>query len=174
MRNYDSETGCHYGVISYHTVNQDALQDVFDNGENLSYKYAVNEVKGSLEIALKDYFSDSTWYGRPSDLKQAVDDAWDVIADSFNDNYQGEDEQFCYEQDGYRISNSPSLVCLFVEKSEYYTYTRGCSPCAPNAGDLDNADGELKTYCLGPDWFEDGKAPYPVYSVKTDSREVSK
>jgi len=22
-------------------------------------------------------------------------------------------------------------------------------------------------YCFGHDWFEDGKAPYPVYSVET-------
>jgi hypothetical protein len=23
----------------------------------------------------------------------------------------------------------------------------------------------VRTYCLGHDWFEDGKAPYPVYRV---------
>ncbi len=170
--NFDAQTGCHYGVISYHSVNQDALQDVFDSGENLSYQYAVDQVKASLKSALSDYFNDSSWNGKPSDLADAVESAFDAIQDGFNDGYQGEDEQFEYTKDGYRISNSPSLVCLFIERSEYYTYARGCSPCAPNAGDLDNTDGDIKTYCLGHSWFESGTAPYPVYSVKTDSREI--
>jgi len=25
----------------------------------------------------------------------------------------------------------------------------------------------VKTYCLGADWFENERAPYPVYSVAT-------
>lgn len=29
------------------------------------------------------------------------------------------------------------------------------------------AESGVKTYCVGHDWFEDGKAPYPVYSVAT-------
>jgi hypothetical protein len=28
-------------------------------------------------------------------------------------------------------------------------------------------DGFAKGYCFGHDWFEGGKAPYPVFSVKT-------
>jgi hypothetical protein len=27
--------------------------------------------------------------------------------------------------------------------------------------------GVPKAYCLGHDWFDDGRAPYPVYSVET-------
>ena len=170
--NYDVETGCHFGVISYHSLNQDALQDVFDQGENLSYRYAVEQVKAALRLALSDYFSSYKHGKEESDLEEAVSAAFDAVEDGFNDGYQGEDEQYLYEKDGYVISNSPSLVCLFVQKSPYYTYTRGCSPCAPNAGDLDNTDGSLKTYCLGPDWFEESKAPYPVSSVETNSREI--
>lgn len=43
------------------------------------------------------------------------------------------------------------------------------SKLTPGAGNLDNPrnDGP-KTYCLGHDWFEDGKAPYPVYLVADD------
>jgi hypothetical protein len=53
-----------------------------------------------------------------------------------------------------------------VTDSPFYTFAQFCSPCVPGAGNLDNAmDEGVKTYCLGHDWFESGKAPYPVYSV---------
>ena len=57
---------------------------------------------------------------------------------------------------------------IFITKSPYYTTCTFCSPCAPNAGDLSHpVDGGVKAYCFGHDWFEEGKAPYPVFSVKT-------
>lgn len=49
---------------------------------------------------------------------------------------------------------------------DYGTFAQFCSPCVPGAGDSPLADG-VKTYCLGHGWFEDGKAPYAVYSVAT-------
>ena len=61
---------------------------------------------------------------------------------------------------------------LFVLKSPYFTHAMFCSPCVPGAGDLNNPvkDG-VRTYCLGHEWFDEEKAPYPVFSVKT-GREV--
>jgi hypothetical protein len=61
---------------------------------------------------------------------------------------------------------------IFVIKSLYYTYAQFCSPCAPGAcylmNPLDTKEGNNKCYCFGHDWFDNGKAPYPVYSVETD------
>jgi len=50
---------------------------------------------------------------------------------------------------------------LFVTESPYITYCRLCSPCMPNAGDLDSYDGRhgYVTYCLPPDYFEE-EMPY--------------
>ena len=60
---------------------------------------------------------------------------------------------------------------IFIQKSPYFTYAQFCSPCAPGAchleNPLDHKEDNNKAYCLGHDWFESGKAPYPVYSVKT-------
>ncbi len=172
MPNYDETTGCHFGCISFNSVNPEALQDVYDKGDNLTYKGFVQDVKANLESALKDYFSNFHSQAGTSDLEDAVAACYDAIEDSLNDNYQAEDEQYLYEHEGYKISNSPSLCCLFVELSPYYTYTNGCSPCNPNAGDLDSTSGNalLKTYCLGPEWFEDeNRPPYKVYRVVDDS-----
>jgi hypothetical protein len=60
---------------------------------------------------------------------------------------------------------------IFIVKSPYYTRAQFCSPCAPGACYLTNPteEGE-KAYCFGHDWFEDNRAPYPVFSVATDER----
>lgn len=60
---------------------------------------------------------------------------------------------------------------IFITKSPYYTYAQFCSPCAPGACHLENPLDEPcennKAYCFAHDWFDDEKAPYPVYEVKT-------
>jgi len=72
-----------------------------------------------------------------------------------------------YYGDGYELSDCLDSD-IFVLKSSFYTFAAFCSPCVPGAGNLDSPiEGGVKTYCLGHDWFEDGEAPYPVYSVET-------
>ena len=58
---------------------------------------------------------------------------------------------------------------LFVVRSPYYTHAQFCSPCAPGAGYLlKPCENGPKTLCFGHDWFESGRAPYPVYSVASE------
>jgi len=70
---------------------------------------------------------------------------------------------------GKYIADSDDYGDIFITKSPYYTRAQFCSPCAPGACYLTNPcdDGE-KAYCFGHDWFENGKAPYPVYRVCDD------
>jgi hypothetical protein len=57
---------------------------------------------------------------------------------------------------------------IFITKSPYYTLCAYCSPCAPGAGYIvDSRKDGIKAYCFGHSFYESGKAPYPVYSVKT-------
>jgi hypothetical protein len=92
---------------------------------------------------------------RPEDLS----DDEIAVYDSQHTDYQFHDASY----DIISILDSDLLVIA----SPYYTFTRLCSPCVPNAGDLNNPNEEsgVKTYCLGPDWFDDGVAPYKVYPV---------
>lgn len=71
-----------------------------------------------------------------------------------------------YKGEGYHLIQFADDFTIFVCKSPFYTRTAPCSPCAPNAGDLNTykPDG-IKTYCLDGSWFEDGQAPYPVHKV---------
>jgi hypothetical protein len=57
---------------------------------------------------------------------------------------------------------------IFIVASPYYAHAAFCSPCAPGACYLLNEHGDgAKAYCLGHDWFDDGGAPYRVFSVAT-------
>lgn len=92
-----------------------------------------------------------------------------------------ETDTFEYSGDGYEM-----VTCLdndvMVIRSPFYTYAPFCSPCVPGAGNLDSAADlfekhserfnasaprGVETYCVGHDWFDDGVALYPVFSVKT-------
>ena len=80
-------------------------------------------------------------------------------------------ESFTYYAEGYQCAQTADDPDIFVIKSPYYTWCRFCSPCAPGAGYLTDhlptiGDG-VKAYCFGHDWFESGRAPYPVFSVTT-------
>jgi len=78
---------------------------------------------------------------------------------------------FSYDRDGYACEQGYDDPAIFIFKSPHYTWCQFCSPCAPGAGYTmkwtDPGVG-IKAYCFGHDWFEDNKAPYPVYSVETD------
>ena len=43
---------------------------------------------------------------------------------------------------------------LLIIDSKFIDYTRPCSPCVPNAGDLTSPDPQgIKTYSVPPTWF---------------------
>jgi len=79
------------------------------------------------------------------------------------------DSPLCHvlDKDGY-IGEMDEMGDIFLVRSKYYTLAQFCSPCAPGAGYILNHTPEgVKTYCFNHDWFEEGKTPYPVYSVET-------
>lgn len=81
-----------------------------------------------------------------------------------------------FVDDGEYLAEQRNDDCdIFITKSPYYTRAAFCSPCAPGACYLNspNDDGE-KAYCFGHDWFDDGVAPYPVYSVETNEAILPK
>lgn len=106
-----------------------------------------------------------------------------------------------YDKDGYAATCGEDGD-IFVLKSPYYTHAQFCSPCAPGACYLLNpldfdsmphdadcakrqhgaaecdcskgrAMADNRAYCLGHDWFDGEKAPYPVYSVETGKQIMS-
>lgn len=187
--NIDKETGIRYGIIPQNDVMPEALDDVFSHGRDLGYEYAEKELHDKLRGVLEDYFSD---YKRgtkgdgmndgKSRLDIAVEDCFNNL-DGWADNIESSGPYFYESEETVQTDEGGDL---WVFKSPFFTYAQYCSPCAPGACYLANplyVDADRKevhqlckdfnvpkAYCLGHEWFEGGKAPYPVYSVETGER----
>ncbi len=165
LSNVDEKTGIRFGVIHMNDLSCYAMDDIFTHGEDVGFQAMKDELISSLASSIKSAVDD---YGRLSD--DAAECMAREIIDSDDYEWRECDSSGPYEYDaeGVSIRTMSDNSELFVLKSPYYTHCQFCSPCAPGAGYLMNPcpDGP-KTYCLGHDWFEDNKAPYPVYSVET-------
>lgn len=89
-----------------------------------------------------------------------------------------EPSSWYYKDREYLIDSFMDNTDVIIVKSPYFTYAQFCSPCAPGACNLDSPldrpEQDNKCYCLGHDWFENGKAPYPVFDIKTGQLENPK
>ena len=148
LTNIDQKTGIRYGVINQHEV----LQVWADSSEAFYIYHCPHCGSGPLK--------------KGQDAKRCPSCYKSIDPD--NDFDCMEPSSFYYREDGYLCEQGNDDMDIFIIKSPYFTYCQYCSPCAPGAGYLmwPDKDG-VKAYCFGHDWFEDEKAPYPVYDVKT-------
>lgn len=163
--NRDPVTGIHYGVIRYNSLADWAWERFEDDYGDPACPKCGGDVTPSAEV--EDDTLDTL------DIEQLKDFLCVSCVRTFWDHQCMADESigFSYEGEGYTAHDAFDKTCVFVIKSPYYTYTRFCSPCAPGAGDLDGPlepDEGVKTFCFGPDWFEDGECPYRVWRVVDD------
>lgn len=154
--NQDPKNGIHYGVIPFNDL-FNCGEKFFDNAINKTYQAKIDNIK----LAVKNAFGDNLG-------KEAIDSIMATLTANL-DKYESDNNTYRYECEDYIIEGDGDDTNLFVIKSPYYTMTRPCSPCAPNAGDLRTANmktGHLMTYCLDETWFEDEKCPYKYKKVK--------
>ena len=158
--NRDSETGIHYGVIHQNNV----LQAWCD-----SSKGYYGEPERDDRIPCEDCNGSGLLKEREDgkEIECSFCDGTGTIEndESFDD--MQEPLCFIYEEKGYS-AQSDDMGDIFITKSPYYCLCIYCSPCAPGAGYCMHEEKEgIKAYCFGHNWFEEGKAPYTVYSVET-------
>lgn len=79
------------------------------------------------------------------------------------------DYQYQSGQYQYRLSHLGGAPLIWVVSSPYVTYCRTCSPCVPNAGDLDNCcpygEANNLAYCVDPLDIQDEEERPPVWTV---------
>lgn len=191
--NRDKETGIRYGIISQHDVMSEAMEDIYTQGEDLDFMEAVEDFKrqiarveneGELASLFHDNFLrrcnpdlwaeaialDMKGRGLAFETPEATEFIWNEVQQTWSDRYEntGDCTRYLYERDGYKIQIM-SDGDVWVMESPFVTYAQFCSPCAPGAcyltNPLDEAVESNKCYCLGADWFEDNKAPYPIHNA---------
>lgn len=158
ITNMDPETGVRYGVIPHGHVGTAWYEDSEPHyGEPVCPECGNNVVEYEDKYVAYEVEPISGW-------DYACENC-EIIVDA-QDAYPDEPLSFCYDRDGYRAEQIDE-VDIFISKSPYYTYAQFCSPCAPGAcylpSPLDHKNPNNRCYCFGPEWFDDEKAPYPVY-----------
>lgn len=140
LPNMDLETGIRYGVISIHSLADGVLGDIMTNGENLTYEEARSEFEKETR---------RRYFGRNADKAEELLEEWNEFYESSEDTYR-------YESDGVTVQTSGESN-LWVFMSPTIVKARLCSPCYPNAGDLDTLDPEngYETYGLPADWLRE-------------------
>ena len=168
--NRDAETGIRYGMISQNSLNGDALDDVYTNGDDLGYLESREQMKAAIANAIESAVAD---YGDidSDEVRRMADEIADSDLLIMHD--CDESGPYAYSEGDLKVQTT-SNNDLWVFKSPFFTHAQFCSPCVPGAGNLGThcPDGP-KTYCLGHDWFEGGVAPYPVYNVADGSPVLS-
>ena len=160
--NIDRKTGIRYGVISQHSVDPEMVNEKMEGDYGAP---TCPECEGTAKTYDDEKHADFRPYSSYGLTDYACETCGIVLSP---------DQVFPEEPLGYLCSDGEYEIgdCLdsdlIVTKSPYFTYGLFCSPCVPGAVNLDSAgEGTVKAYCLGHEWFENGKAPYTVYSVET-------
>lgn len=165
--NIDYKTGIRYGIISQHTLASwiwDYMEPEYGDPE-------CHKCGGKLEHSVgnesKHYFCLNCFEEAhlDEDYEEMSRQSLEPFCYWEDDVLPDEPHSWVLNKDGYLAFYSEMGIML--EKSPYYTFSQFCSPCVPGAGNLDTyVEGGAKTYCFGHDFFEEGKAPYPVYRVE--------
>lgn len=161
MTNIDHTTGIRFGVIPSHE-----LMEAWDNESEPNYGKPHCPHCGNEAIDCSD---DDTDIDRDEYASRGCGDyACDNCKKKFDsqDAFPDEPHSFFVQDDEVSAEQSGDDHDIFILKSKFYTLCGYCSPCAPGAGYL-TTPGTVRTYCFGHAWFEDGIAPYDVYSVET-------
>lgn len=160
--NVDAKTGIHYGVISQHSIPYE-YQDDFEQDYGKPTCPECGNPAVDVTDAHEEFEQRHSW-----GCADYACESCKITLDS-SEVFSEESLGFSYERDGYVLTNCLDAD-IFVLASPFYTFAQFCSPCVPGAGNLDSpCENGPKTFCLGHDWFEDGKAPYPVYRVSDGS-----
>lgn len=154
------DNGIHYGVIPIRDLDEFFTEDFYDNSENIVMNIVESEIDEIFE-ELKTFVNDK---GVNKEIE--IETLKESIKYEIFENWDESEDSRLYEHDGYKIE----LITydLFIAKSPYVTFGPLCSPCAPNAVYIADADGKYgyMAYCLPDEFFPGGKAPYKYIELE--------
>ena len=138
--NIDPETGIAYGTIYLNSLADWVFDEFFYHGTNLT-----------SAAAEEDFLAE--WRADNPDAEEGDED--DALQDFWDDYYCNDEELYRLETDGMilEISYLGGAAMVWVLKSPHTRMVRECSPCCPNAGDLDSGEGGVVAYDLPPEWY---------------------
>jgi hypothetical protein len=117
-------------------------------------------------------------------LSEAADRVWSYFVNNIevHQDYDGSDHVFSWtdptKRFSYQVSSLGGAPLIWVFKSPYVTPCRQCSPCVPNAGNLDDmmelGAHNCLAYCMDPEEIDDVIARPKVMYYATEYPQTDK
>lgn len=196
MSNSNPTTGIRYGVISAHSLNQDFVNDLFMNGTNVSYEAAVKdataeclakwehaaedadlaaaEVDNNMHLPDREAFMLAHIQKALNTEEESAEEYADAIMDNFGDTCQIDEPTYEGTNDGVKwgLSTLGGAYLLWVFEGPVGRARSLCSPCVPNAADLNNGfvidEGSVVCWMGTHPNGADTDFTYPCYVVPKD------
>lgn len=165
MVNVNAATGIAYGYINANNVNGDVLNDIFCNGIDARRLECDIDFARSYGFKTPDQNEGEVYSAYLERVQDTLLDFLNAMQDEepdFAETVESHDAEF-EEYTGdihvatiddttviYNVDNN--TICVMDSKTvgKYFL----CSPCCPNAGDLDSAGGDVDTYDVPASWRE--------------------
>lgn len=175
--NTNETTGLAYGVVDSRTFHWVA-DDIFNNGENLSEREYLDELKGKVESLVSEV---------PLSTKESrvVEEIMDVLWSNME--LQIEEPNYIYATGPtkYLMSYLGGAPLIWITESAWACPCRACSPCVPNGGDLSNPttldESNTIAHCPEPDEWKaayeessDMEIPPFLYPVENNEAQLDK
>ena len=143
--NIHPKTGIHYGVIHLSSVSDRFWDEVACNGDCRAFEDMKLRLIDSIDSALEDHIFQSLDEDVFQDIKSQLYDFHIERASELSDL---SDHYIKTEEFEAEITET-EIIVLWSKTTKKANL---CSPCFPNAGDLDDCEnGTHETYCL-PSW----------------------
>jgi hypothetical protein len=156
--NTNISTGIRFGVLSVRIVEPNwAYNDFYNHAESIQWNEKIEELKEMMDSI--HAFADE----HGLDQKQEIEDLHQSILSDLSDHWDSSDDMMIYEDGEYTIILPGDRTEFFIKESPYITFAPQCSPCAPGAAYLADAEdgiSGLPAYCLPKEFFPNEKAPY--------------
>lgn len=182
--NINPRTGIRYGVVDARNLPW-LLDEILASGTDNRYDEAKRELIARFEacetteeandIIREAHYSPDRLLLSDGELADADFD--DLASEILSDTYEsdGDSLDYTHESDGikYQLGSLGGAPLLWIIESPFVTWCRQCSPCVPNAGDLNNLCGEdegVHAYCFNPDDFDPDHPDRPKFSVREGSK----
>lgn len=174
MDNIHSKTGIPFGVVNANDLPY-LLDTIIQNGTDHNYEGAKAELVARLKacktVAEVNAVVDDVHY---SDVFHVDDMDFDVdeLAGNLLEMFECDSAHITYEDGDYKYELLGTY--LVIKESPFVATCRPCSPCYPNAGDLNNItdkDGGNVAYCFDPeDYLPDAdEADKPKFVIDEET-----
>ena len=153
MTNLNPKTGIRYGCVYLNSLDPYTASWLWDDAENLSEAEAYAELKNEIRAQVEAENEDEG-FGKwdESEVEDEVERRLELESECI----QVEEPTLAGTCEGvrYEISWLGGAPLLWVLESPVISKARLCSPCCPNAGDLNSLDDDgYECYGIPADWY---------------------